>query len=1055
MAITTAKLNNEQYRAIASSYYLLHPINLNSSEMINSLDIVYNNKLTIIIISEMVNKIEITKLGDSIYSNYTIYKIPPREFYVQSFINKTLLNNKINQTILMFENKDYRTVVDNLALFNIIISGGSNTKKHLLSPVQLRLARFIIAISNFTGSDVAESFHFESESLKKGIDLTSTEAKLMISQVTDDMRNDIIHNPNDNNKNTNKSLDINTNKMLKNDSTNPIKFYSKKKMNIGQRSAWVSRADTYAKRDIHTSTIFKQDINYISNISKIQSNPINYYLNYIEEVINNSQLNPVEAQSKIENIWIDLIENKLQDDKYLLNTHGSKLHSLIFEAHKTLEILYNKKVINRKFSSISAISDLNKIEFILLTFVWCISYSDRLSYTSICRLIGENILFNMFVKSIFNNYQEYKDEIKYKNDLPIKLGDFFINLLTQFPHDLFERKFNPSSFYTRESVTLNINHLYLDDIRNNIIVNPYTLPMLCRPNIWNDNSYGGYLENKIREVSIITGTSIHGHKIENKDSLFKAVNYLNSIKFGVNNLLLDYLMNEGRYILDHIEADNDLQRNITLEIAKLFSQVPFYLNVHADWRGRIYTQSFFISYQGGDLSSALINLWDGQILTDSGKYHLYIHGANNHNENNISKESFDNRVEWVKNNYERIINLDRSLILSAEKPFAFTAFCLNMRELDRNPQSIVRTPVFLDATCSGIQHLSALLLDLELGITVNLSPYNQEDKPNDIYSELLIHINKAINKFGDDDNEYEKFSLIKLNRSDIKTSVMTKVYNVSKYGMAKQLENKFKSTDYSDLDDISKELIKSLKKNKLNRNNNNDTYFRAPGIDNKPVFLSRKDIFIIANIINDQIFVVYPSLNNIYSYFLEISKLMIRLGTPITWITPTGIRITQHYLKSKQSVISTKLFNKTKKMVIKEYLNETDKLKQSNAIIPNIVHSLDATHLMNVINTNFDEKYDPIITVHDCFGTHPNNMEQLVYRVKKEFIILYSQQNFLQTFHNRIIQSIRDNNFEVLFNSEEQQNYVVLNEELLKIPNTPQLGELDLQKIIESKYMIT
>lgn len=274
--------------------------------------------------------------------------------------------------------------------------------------------------------------------------------------------------------------------------------------------------------------------------------------------------------------------------------------------------------------------------------------------------------------------------------------------------------------------------------------------MLCKPNLWSDTSYGGYLENKTREVSIITGTSIHDHKIENKNSLFKAVNYLNSIKFGVNNLLLDYLMDEGSYILDYIEPDNDLQRNITLKIAKLFSKVPFYLNVHADWRGRIYTQSFFISYQGGDLSSALLNFWEGQILTESGKYHLYIHGANNHNENNISKESFDNRVEWVKNNYDKIINLDRSLILSAEKPFIFLAFCLNMRELDKNPNMTIKTPVFLDATCSGIQHLSALLLDLELGITVNLSPYNQEDKPNDIYSELLVHINKAINKYGED-----------------------------------------------------------------------------------------------------------------------------------------------------------------------------------------------------------------------------------------------------------------------------------------------------------------
>jgi DNA-directed RNA polymerase, mitochondrial len=181
------------------------------------------------------------------------------------------------------------------------------------------------------------------------------------------------------------------------------------------------------------------------------------------------------------------------------------------------------------------------------------------------------------------------------------------------------------------------------------------------------------------------------------------------------------------------------------------------------------------------------------------------------------------------------MNLDKEFKLSAEKPFIFLAFCLNMKELDRNSNAVINTPVFLDATCSGIQHLSALLLDLELGTSVNLSPYNQDDKPNDIYSELLIHINKAINKYGEPKIEYEKFSLIKLSRSDVKTSVMTKVYNVSQYGIAKQLENKFKSSDYSKLDksypsphsigdpSIESELIKSIKENKLNRNNHDDT----------------------------------------------------------------------------------------------------------------------------------------------------------------------------------------------------------------------------------------
>lgn len=167
------------------------------------------------------------------------------------------------------------------------------------------------------------------------------------------------------------------------------------------------------------------------------------------------------------------------------------------------------------------------------------------------------------------------------------------------------------------------------------------------------------------------------------------------------------------------------------------------------------------------------------------------------------------------------------------------------------------------------------------------------------------------------------------------------------------------------------------------------------------------------------------------------------------------MKITQYYLKSKQIVISTKLFNQSKKMVIRESLNEIDRLKQTNAIIPNIIHSLDATHLINLINKAQDIGFAPIITVHDCFGTHPNKMDELAFMVKKEFILLYSQDNFLETYHNRLIQSIKDNKFEVIFNEEDKFYYVINNDYWIKIPNVPKLGELDLQKIIDSKYMIS
>jgi hypothetical protein len=47
--------------------------------------------------------------------------------------------------------------------------------------------------------------------------------------------------------------------------------------------------------------------------------------------------------------------------------------------------------------------------------------------------------------------------------------------------------------------------------------------------------------------------------------------------------MLDYLLSsEGSYLLENIKADDELQRSLTLEVAKLLSKSCFYLNTHAD-----------------------------------------------------------------------------------------------------------------------------------------------------------------------------------------------------------------------------------------------------------------------------------------------------------------------------------------------------------------------------------------------------------------------------------------------------------------------------------------
>jgi DNA-directed RNA polymerase len=77
-----------------------------------------------------------------------------------------------------------------------------------------------------------------------------------------------------------------------------------------------------------------------------------------------------------------------------------------------------------------------------------------------------------------------------------------------------------------------------------------------------------------------------------------------------------------------------------------------------------------------------------------------------------------------------------------------------------------------NAICSGIQHLAALLSDFNLGLNVNLVP---SENIADIYTSLLEPINNNINKFGQENIEFNNLSEIKLTRKNIKLPIMTKV----------------------------------------------------------------------------------------------------------------------------------------------------------------------------------------------------------------------------------------------------------------------------------------
>lgn len=146
---------------------------------------------------------------------------------------------------------------------------------------------------------------------------------------------------------------------------------------------------------------------------------------------------------------------------------------------------------------------------IMVSYSLIIVYFSRLRYTSIASIIGKTIMEMLYLKDGYR----FMDNSKKKTKSPIKLddylkyrdidtimmlriGDYFISLLSQFPHKIFERDFEKSTKDNKEVAKIKINSEFIDSVINNIIISAENLPMISKTLKWSYKSYGGYLKIK-------------------------------------------------------------------------------------------------------------------------------------------------------------------------------------------------------------------------------------------------------------------------------------------------------------------------------------------------------------------------------------------------------------------------------------------------------------------------------------------------------------------------------------------------------------------------------
>jgi DNA-directed RNA polymerase len=162
----------------------------------------------------------------------------------------------------------------------------------------------------------------------------------------------------------------------------------------------------------------------------------------------------------------------------------------------------------------------------------------------------------------------------------------------------------------------------------------------------------------------------------------------------------------------------------------LFRDIPaFYMPVQLDYRGRLYCSTEYLNYQGIELAKCLLEFSKGEkifLSDDTAISYLKIIGANCFG-NKLEKKSFNERINWINNNEEDIINFENGILLKkAENKLLFLSFCFEYNKYFtaiKNKESffISHLPNELDASCNGFQHLTMLINDVALSKELNLS----------------------------------------------------------------------------------------------------------------------------------------------------------------------------------------------------------------------------------------------------------------------------------------------------------------------------------------------
>lgn len=114
--------------------------------------------------------------------------------------------------------------------------------------------------------------------------------------------------------------------------------------------------------------------------------------------------------------------------------------------------------------------------------------------------------------------------------------------------------------------------------------------------------------------------------------------------------------------------------------------------------------------------------------------------------------------------------------------------------------------------------------------------------------------------------------------------------------------------------------------------------------------LREKDFSVLSKSIETVLYTEFPKLVDFNYYLKDVANICYKLNMPITWTLPSGLKVNQSYVDSHNIRIKPFIHRKNSISLKFPNLKQLNKNKQFRALMPNLIHSLDAASLALLVN---------------------------------------------------------------------------------------------------------